>query len=224
MKLLLRIGALILILLLFYWFSVPCARIHVEADMYEASLVEQVWKNRLSGPLVLLNSGFIADRLEGLPVSRVVIRRERPWNATISVDIDAPDLVVRQGKQMTAVFLKLDQAYTISKASDTWRSIEVQGFPSVSPGFRAACLEYAPLLYELEKRRSQLVMTSASLSSSTGLAVGLKDGKTLILGDSSNAESKVERGLTVASMPSFKGKKVTIDLRFDGQAVIPEKP
>ena len=57
-----------------------------------------------------------------------------------------------------------------------------------------------------------------------GLAVRLKDGKTLIFGDSTNGASKIERGIAVLAMPAFKGKKVTIDLRFDGQAVIPEAP
>jgi hypothetical protein len=70
------------------------------------------------------------------------------------------------------------------------------------------------------QHRDQLAIMGISLSSSMGLSVRLKDGKTLILGDSANGASKIERGIAVLGMPAFKGKKVTIDLRFDGQAVI----
>ncbi|MHB8071597.1 MAG: cell division protein FtsQ/DivIB [Candidatus Cryosericum sp.] len=224
MKLLVRIGVLALVALLVYWFSAPYARVQVQADPYETQLVNQVWKTHPPSLLLFLNSGFIAGRLEGLPVSSVIVRRERPWNATIDIDIDTPDLVVVQGKQEAAVFLGLTRAYMITKSPDTWKVMEVRGFPSASSAFLSACLEYAPLLRELESHQDQLVVSSASLSPSTGLAVKLKDGKTLIFGDGSAAESKVERGLAVAGMPSFKSKKITIDLRFDGQAVIPENP
>jgi hypothetical protein len=74
------------------------------------------------------------------------------------------------------------------------------------------------------QHQDQLAIMGISLSSSMGLAVRLKDGKTLIFGDSTNGASKIERGLAVLGMPAFKGKKATIDLRFDGQAVIPGSP
>jgi hypothetical protein len=224
MKLLVRIGIFALVALLVYWFSAPYARVQVQADPYETQLVDQVWKTHPPSLLLFLNSGFIAGRLEGLPVSSVIVRRERPWNATIDVDIDTPDLVVVQGKQEAAVFLGLKKAYMITKSPDAWKVMEVRGFPPASSAFLSACLEYAPLLRELETHQNELVVSTASLSPSTGLAVKLKDGKTLIFGDGSGAESKVERGLAVVSMPSFKSKKITIDLRFDGQAVIPENP
>ncbi len=74
------------------------------------------------------------------------------------------------------------------------------------------------------EQRDQLAITRMSLSSSTGLSVRTKDGKTLVFGDSANAASKIERAIAVLGMPAFKGKKVTVDLRFDGQAVIPGTP
>jgi len=224
MKFLARAGVIVLVAALFYWFSVPYARVQVQADPYESQLVQQVWKSHSRSPLLLLDSGFITARLEGLPVSFVAIHREQPWDAIIDVDIDAPDLVVVQGEQAAAVFLELKRAYMITALPKTWKVMQVGGFPSASAAYLAACLEYAPLLRELEKHQSQLAVSSASLSSSKGLAVTLKDGKILIFGDGSAAESKVDRGLAVISMASFKAKKITIDLRFNGQAVIPGTP
>jgi hypothetical protein len=224
MKLLVRVGVIALVALLIYWFSAPYARVQIQADPYEFQLVEQVWKSRPSSLLLFLNSGSIAGRLEGLPVSSVAVRRQRPWNATIDVSIDAPDLIVVQGKQTAAVFLKLKRAYMITNSPKTWKTMQVSGFPSTSSAYLSTCLEYATLLQELEKHQTQLAVTSAYLSSSTGFAVKLKDGKTLIFGDGSAAESKVQRGLAVIGMASFKAKKITIDLRFDGQAVIPGTP
>lgn len=224
MKILVRLGIVTLIIVLVYWFSAPYARVRIQADPDEAQLVEQVWKSQPASLLVFLNAGFIAGRLEGLPISHVAVCRERPWNATIDVDINAPDLVVVQGKQAAAVFPELKRAYMIVKTPDVWKTMVVRGFPSSSAAFLSTCLAYAPLLQELEKHRSQLAVSSASLSSTMGLSVKLKDGKTLIFGNGLDAESKVERGLAVISMPSFKATKVTIDLRFNGQAVIPGKP
>jgi hypothetical protein len=54
--------------------------------------------------------------------------------------------------------------------------------------------------------------------------VRLKDGKTLLLGDAANGTSKIDRALAVVNMSAFRDKAVTIDLRFDGQAVIPGTP
>jgi len=224
MKLLVRVGVIALVALLIYWFSAPYARVQIQADPYEFQLVEQVWKSRPNSLLLFLNSGFIAGRLEGLPVSSVAVRRQRPWNATIDVSIDAPDLIVVQGKQAAAVYLTLQRAYMITNSPKTWKTMQVSGFPSTASAYLSTCLEYATLLQELEKHQTQLAVTSAYLSSSTGFAVKLKDGKTLIFGDGSAAESKVQRGLAVIAMASFKAKKITIDLRFDGQAVIPGTP
>jgi len=224
MKLLWRIGLVAVTVLVVYWFSVPAARVLVRADSWEAPIVDQVWRSRSQGLLMLLNRASVVDRLEGLPVSDVTIMRERPWNATVAVDIADPDVVIRQGSKLAAVFLKTGAAYTITKASKSWNMVDVSGFPLASPAFLSASLEYAPLCCQLMQHRNQLAIMGMSLSSSMGLAIRLKDGKTLIFGDSANGASKIERGIAVLAMPAFKGKKVTIDLRFDGQAVIPEAP
>ncbi|HEY5485155.1 MAG TPA: hypothetical protein VIJ80_00440 [Candidatus Cryosericum sp.] len=223
MKLLWRMGLVALAVLLVYWFSVPATRVRVHADSWEAPIVDQVWHSRPQGLLMLLNRASVVDRLEGLPVSDVTIERERPWNATVSVDIADPDVVIRQGSKLVAVFLKAGTAYTITKASESWNVVDVSGFPSASPAFLSASLEYAPLCCQLMQHRNELAIMGMSLSSSMGLAVRLKDGKTLIFGDSANGASKIERGIAVLGMPAFKRKKV-IDLRFNGQAVIPEAP
>ncbi|HZL82001.1 MAG TPA: hypothetical protein VFB98_00800 [Candidatus Deferrimicrobium sp.] len=224
MKLLWRIGLVAVAVLVVYWFSVPAARVLVHADSWEAPVVDQVWRSRSQGLLMLLNRASVVDRLEGLPVSDVTIIRERPWNATVGVDIADPDVVIRQGGKLAAVFLKTGTAYIITKTSKSWNVVDVSGFPPASPAFLSASLEYAPLCCQLTQHRDQLAIMGMSLSSSMGLAIRLKDGKTLIFGDSANGVSKIERGIAVLAMPAFKGKKVTIDLRFDGQAVIPEAP
>ncbi|RIE06114.1 hypothetical protein SMC7_04205 [Candidatus Cryosericum terrychapinii] len=207
-----------------YWFTVPAARVSVHADSWEAPVVDQVWHSRPQGLLMLLNRASVVDRLEGLPVSDVTIKRERPWNATVGVDIADPDVVIRQGSKLAAVFLQTGTAYAVAGTSKSWNVVDVSGFPSTSPAFLSTSLEYALLCCQLMQHQDQLAIMGISLSSSMGLAVRLKDGKTLILGDSTNGASKIERGIAVLGMPAFKGKKVTIDLRFDGQAVIPEAP
>ena len=217
-------GLVALAVLVVYWFTVPAARVLVRADSWEAPIVDQVWRSRPQGLLMLLNRTSVVDRLEGLPVSDVTIMRERPWNATVAVDIADPDVVIRQGSKLAAVFLKTGAAYTITKASKSWNMVDVSGFPLASPAFLSASLEYAPICSELMQHRGRLAIMSMSLSPSMGLFVRLKDGKTIILGDSANSALKIERGIAVLGMPAFKGKKVTIDLRFDGQAVIPETP
>ncbi|HEY5001340.1 MAG TPA: hypothetical protein VII15_05830 [Candidatus Cryosericum sp.] len=224
MKLLWRMGLVALAVLLVYWFSVPATRVRVHADSWEAPIVDQVWHSRPQGLLMLLNRASVVDRLEGLPVSDVTIERERPWNATVSVDIADPDVVIRQGNKLAAVFLQTGTAYTITKASKSWNVVDVSGFPPISPAFLSTSLEYAPLCCLLMQHRNELAIMGMSLSSSMGLSVRLKDGKTLLLGDSANGASKIERGIAVLGMPALKEKKVTIDLRFDGQAVIPETP
>jgi len=224
MKLLWRMGLVALAVLVAYWFTVPAARVVVHADSWEAPIVDQVWRSRPQGLLMFLTRVSVVDRLDGLPVSDVTIKRERPWNATVGVDIADPDVVIRQGSKLAAVFLQTGTAYTITKASKSWNVVDVTGFPSTSPAFLSASLEYAPLCCQLMQHRDQLAITGMSLSSSRGLAVRLKDGKTLILGNSAKGASKIERGIAVLGMPVFKGKKVTIDLRFDGQAVIPGVP
>jgi len=217
-------GLVALAVLVAYWFTVPAARVVVHADSWEAPIVDQVWRSRPQGLLMFLTRVSVVDRLDGLPVSDVTIKRERPWNATVGVDIADPDVVIRQGSKLAAVFLQTGTAYTITKASKSWNVVDVTGFPSTSPAFLSASLEYAPLCCQLMQHRDQLAITGMSLSSSRGLAVRLKDGKTLILGNSAKGASKIERGIAVLGMPAFKGKKVTIDLRFDGQAVIPGVP
>jgi hypothetical protein len=224
MKLLWRMGLVALAGLMVYWFTVPAARVRVQADSWEAPVVDQVWHSRSQGLLMLLNRASVVDRLEGLPVSDVTIERERPWNATVGVDIADPDVVIRQGSKLAAVFLQTGRAYAVTETSKSWNVVDVTGFPSASPAFLSASLEYAPLCCQLMQHQDQLAIMGMSLSSSMGLSVRLKDGKTFILGDSANGASKIERGIAVLGMPAFKGKKVTIDLRFDGQAVIPETP
>ena len=223
MKLLWRMGLVALAVLVVYWFTVPAARVVVHADSWEAPVVDQVWRSRPQGLLMFLTRLSVVDRLEGLPVSDVTIKRERPWNATVGVDIADPDVVIRQGSKLAAVFLQTGTAYTITKASKSWSVVDVTGFPSTSPAFLSASLEYAPLCCQLMQHRDQLGIASMSLSSSMGLTIQLKDGKKLILGDSTDGPSKIKRGIAVLAMPAFKDKKV-IDLRFDGQAVIPGAP
>jgi hypothetical protein len=224
MKLLWRMGLVALAVVLVYWFTVPAARVRVQAGSWEAPVVDRVWHSGSQSLLMLLNRASVVDRLEGLPVSDVTIKRERPWNATVGVDIADPDVLVRQGSKLAAVFLQTGTAYTVTEASKSWNVVDVSGFPSASPAFLSASLEYAPLCCQLMQHRDQLAIMGISLSSSMGLSVRLKDGKTLILGDSANGASKIERGIAVLGMPAFKGKKVTIDLRFDGQAVISGTP
>ena len=224
MKLLWRMGLVALAVLMVYWFTVPAARVRVQADSWEAPVVDQVWHSRSQGLLMFLNRASVVDRLEGLPVSGLTIRRERPWNATVDVDIADPDVVIRQGSQLGAVFLQAGTAYAVTTASKSWNVVDVTGFPPASPAFLSASLEYASLCCQLMQHRDQLAITGLALSSSMGLVVRLKDGETLILGDSENGASKIERGIAVLGMPALKGKKVTIDLRFDGQAVIPGTP
>jgi hypothetical protein len=224
MKLLWRMGLVALAVLMVYWFTVPAARVSVHADSWEAPVVDQVWHSRSQGLLMLLNRASVVDRLEGLPVSDVTIKRERPWNATVGVDIADPDVVIRQGSKLAAVFLQMGTAYAVTEASKSWNVVDVSGFPSASPAFLSTSLEYGPLCCQLMQHQNQLAIMGISLSSSMGLAVRLKDGKTLILGDSANGASKIERGIAVLGMPAFKGKKATIDLRFDGQAVISGSP
>jgi len=140
------------------------------------------------------------------------------------VSISDPDIVIRQGSKLAAVFLQTGTAYILTKASKSWNVVDVSGFPSALPAFLAASLKYAPMCCQLMEHRDQLGIASMSLSSSMGLTIQLKDGKKLILGDSTDGPSKIERGIAVLAMPAFKGKKVTVDLRFDGQAVIPANP
>src|SRR5659263_312208 len=123
MKLLWRIGLVAVAVLVVYWFSVPAARVLVHADSWEAPVVDQVWRSRSQGLLMLLNRASVVDRLEGLPVSDVTIIRERPWNTTVGVDIADPDVVIRQGSKLAAVFLKAGTAYIITKTSKSWNAV-----------------------------------------------------------------------------------------------------
>jgi len=224
MRLLWRMGLVALAVSMVYWFTVPATRVSIKADSWEAPVVDQVWHGRSPGLLMVLNSASVAGRLEGLPVSGLTIHRERPWNATVEVDIADPDVVIRQGKQFAVVFLPMGTAFAVTAVAESWNVVDVTGFPSTSSAFLSVSLEYASLCSQLMQHRDQLAITGMSLSSSTGLAIRLKDGKTLILGDSTMGTSKIERAIAVVDMPAFKGKPVTVDLRFDGQAVIPGTP
>ncbi|HWQ22430.1 MAG TPA: hypothetical protein VN478_06855 [Clostridia bacterium] len=221
MKLLRRMSLLALVVALTYWFAVPVARVQLKADAWEAPLVGQVWRSRPQGLLMFLNRGSVVDRLAGLPVLDVTLEREWPWNVTVGVDLAEPDVVIRQGGRMAVVFLEMGTAYSVAATKESWTVVNVSGFPSSSPAFLSTSIEYAPLCCELMEHRDQLVISSMSLSSSMGLSVRLKDGKTLVFGDSANSASKIERAIAVLAMPAFKGKKAMIDLRFDGQAIIP---
>lgn len=224
MKLLWRMGLVALVAVALYWFTVPTARVHVDADTWEAPVVDQVWRSRPQGLLMVLNRASVIGKLDGLPVSDVTIKRERPWNVTIDVDIPDPDIVIRQGNKLAVVFLRAERAYAVSAGSASWIVVDVSGFPSTSPAFLSASLEYASLCSQLMQHQDQILVTGISLSPSTGLIVRLKDGSRLIFGDSTNADSKIKRAIAVLGMSAFKGRKITIDLRFDGQAVIPETP
>ncbi|MCX6084992.1 MAG: hypothetical protein NTX94_00945 [Caldiserica bacterium] len=224
MRLLWRMGLVALAVSMGYWFTVPATRVSITADSWEAPVVDQVWHSRSPGLLMFLNRASVADRLAGLPVSGLTIHRERPWNATVEVDIADPDVVIRQGKQLGVVFLPMGTAFTVTAVSKAWNVVDVTGFPSTSSAFLSASLEYASLCSQLMQHRDQLAIAGMSLSSSTGLAIRLKDGKTLILGDSTMGASKIERAIAIVEMPAFKGKPVTVDLRFAGQAIIPGTP
>lgn len=223
MRSLLKVGAVALVMALLYWFCVPYARVRVIAGADDADLIGAVWAAQPSSALVFLNSWYVEEKLKDLPIAHIRISRERPWNATIEVEIGKPDLVVVEGDRRAAVFADLAKVYVVTVVPDTWRVVEVHGFPSQPSAFAAASAEYAPLLLALELNGEQLKVSNRSLSSK-GLLVYLKDGKRLVFGDASSANSKVERAIAVVNMPEFKTSKVTVDLRFDGQAVIPEKP
>ncbi len=225
MKFLWRLGAVALIIVLVYWLTVPTSRVHIRADSYEAPFVEQAWKAVPHRELFLLNKSSVLDGLAGLPVTVLEIRRQRPWDADIQVAVRQPDIVIRQGSRMAAVFADEGTAYLIQRAKASWNIVDVQGFPKKSESFLAMCLQNASLCGELMAHRKELGLVSMRYSSSSlGLTAQLKDGKVLILGDSADSTSKVLRGISVMNMPAFKMRKVTIDLRFNGQAVIPEAP
>lgn len=207
-----------------YWFTVPAARVNVVTDRWHEPILQQVWASHAQSRLMFLNRSSVAGSLGELPVTDVAIRRQRPWNAVVTVDIADPDLVVRQGKVLAAVFLAQGTAYAVPAVSSSWKVLDVTGFPRSTPGFLATSLEYASICNDLLQHRNKLAFTTLSLSSSAGLSARLKDGKTLVLGDGTNGTAKIDRAVAVISMTAFRDKAVTIDLRFDGQAVIPGTP
>jgi len=224
MKFVWRVALVILALAAVWWFTVPATRVSVVANSWETPVIEQVWPGHPQSRLILLNKSSMTEYLRGLPVTDVTIERKRPWNAMLVVSLADPDLVVREGKMLAAVFLDQGSAYTVPSIVASWKVMDVTGFPNAVPAFLSTSLEYARLCCELLQRKDKLVVAGLSLSSSTGLSARLKDGKTLVFGDGANGVSKIERGISVLAMPAFKDKKVTIDLRFDGQAVIPGAP
>lgn len=223
MKLLWRIALVLLLLGAVYWFTVPVARLSVVTDRWHEPILEQVWSGHPQSRLMFLNRSSVTDALGALPVTNVTIQRQRPWNAIATVDIADPDLVVRQGKQLAAVFLAQGAAYSVPAVSSSWKVLDVTGFPKATQAFLSTSVEYASMCSELLQRKDKLTITALSLSP-TGLSVRLKDGKTLLLGDAANGTSKIDRALAVVNMSAFRDKAVTIDLRFDGQAVIPGTP
>jgi len=162
---------------------VPADRITVLANSWERPVLDQVWPSRSPSHLLLLNESSIREYLRGLPVTGVAIQRERPWNATLVVSLADPDLVIRQGDIMAAVFLDQGIAYAVPSVGASWKVIDVNGFPHALPAFLSTSLEYARLCWELLRRNDQLVVSRLSLSSSTGLSARLKTGQTLVFGD-----------------------------------------
>lgn len=224
MKYFWRVVTLVLAAAAVWWFAVPAARMSLVAHSWEAPLLEQAKVGRSESGLVLLNKSCLMRYLDGLPVVDLTIERERPWNAVVTVSLADPDIVIRQGKLMAAVFFDLGKSYALPSASSTWNVLDVSGFPTDMPAFLSTSLEYAALCADLLKAKDKLAIAALSLTPLTGLSARLKDGKTLVFGDAENARSKIERAIAVIAMPAVKDKKVSIDLRFDGQAVIPGAP
>ncbi len=222
MKTLTRVAVVVTLLGMLYWLVVPTGRLTVQgAAGWQAPLVQQAWRGTSHGVVTLLDKRAVATRLGNFPVAAIAISRQRPWNATVVVDMGEPDLAVRQGDKTGIVYARAGAAYLVSGAEKSWGLVDVSGFPSDGTAFLARSLEFAPMLLELVHCNGQLPVVAVSLSAS-GLSVRLKDGKRLLLGDGSDCVSKIQRAVAVLQMPDFKGKAVTVDLRFAGQAVIPE--
>lgn len=222
MRTLTRVAVVVALLGAMYWLVVPTDRLTVQgADGWQAPLVQQTWRDASHGVVTLLDKRAVAARLGSLPVATIAISRQRPWNATLVVDMGEPDLAVRQGDKTGIVYTRAGAAYLVSGAEKSWVLVSVSGFPNDGTAFLARSLEFAPMLLELVRCKEQLPAVAVSLSAS-GLSVRLKDGKKLLLGDGHDYASKIQRAVAVVQMPDFKGKAVTVDLRFAGQAVIPE--
>ena len=222
MRTLTRVAVVVALMGALYWLVVPTSRVTVGGvDGWQASLVQQTWRGTSRGVMTLLDKRAVAGRLGNLPVAGITISRQRPWNATIMVDISEPDLAIRQGDKTAIVYTRAGVAYVVSQAEKSWTVVDVTGFPGDTQAFLSRSLEFAPMLLELVRCKVQLPAAAVSLSAS-GLSVRLKDGKRLLLGDGSDYSSKIQRAVAVVQMPGFKGKPVTVDLRFAGQAVIPE--
>lgn len=222
MRTLTRVTVVVALMGALYWLVVPTSRVTVGGvDGWQASLVQQTWRGTSRGVMTLLDKRAVAERLGDLPVAGIAISRQRPWNATIMVDISEPDLAIRQGDKTAIVYTRAGVGYVVSQAEKSWTVVDVTGFPGDTQAFLSRSLEFAPMLLELVRCKVQLPAAAVSLSPS-GLSVRLKDGKRLLLGDGSDYSSKIQRAVAVVQMPGFKGKPVTVDLRFAGQAVIPE--
>jgi len=112
-----------------YWLVVPTSRVTVGGvDGWQASLVQQTWRGTSHGVVTLLDKRAVAGRLGNLPVAGITISRQRPWNATIVVDISEPDLAIRQGDRTAIVYTRAGVTYVVSQAEKSWTVVEVTGF------------------------------------------------------------------------------------------------
>lgn len=222
MRTLRRVAVVLALVGALYWLVVPTSRVTVGGvESWQAPLVQQTWRGTSHRVVTLLDQRTVAGRLGNLPVAEITISRQRPWNATIMVDMGEPDLAIRQGDKTAIVYTSTGVSYLVSQTEKSWTVVDVTGFPGDTQAFLSRSLEFAPMLRELVRCKGQLPAAAVSLSAS-GLSVRLKDGKKLLLGDGSDYSSKIQRAVAVVQMPDFKGKAVTVDLRFAGQAVIPE--
>lgn len=216
--------ALSLILVSGYCFTVPASNVQLVAEPSVDAIVRQSWDQADVRGLVLLLPSFLTDRFDGLPATISQIRRAYPWNATIRVAVGAPDIAIRQNTMTAVVFLKWNRAFSVTEVDSAWAVLDVNGFPTSASSFLGACLMYGDLCRDLLTHRSVLNIARIAMVADTGMVVELKDGKTLIFGDASESSSKIRRALAVVDMAAFKTRAVTVDLRFAGQAVIPETP
>lgn len=223
-KTLCGVAALSLILASGYCLAVPVSNIQLIADSSVESIVRQSWNQVGERGLVLLLPSLLRYRFDGVPATITQIERTYPWNATIRVAVEAPDVAIRQKMLTAVVFSAWNRAYMVTETDPGWAILDVVGFPTAVPAFLATCLRYGSLCRDLAGHLGELNVAQVSLGADIGVVVELKDGKTLIFGDSSESSSKIQRALAVVDMDAFKSRVITVDLRFAGQAVIPETP
>ena len=219
-------GACVLALILAagYCLTAPASHVQVVAEPAVDAIVQRSWSRGAARGLVLLLPSSLTSRLDGLPATITSIERTYPWNATIGVGIGAPDIAIRQDTMAAVVFMTRNRAFAVTEIDRSWSTLDVYGFPTSSPGFLDTCLQYASLCRDLLTYRSVLHVERVGIVPGTGMVAELEDGKRLIFGDSSESLSKVQRALAVVKMTAFESQAVTVDLRFEGQAVIPGTP